>query len=204
MQGAGRELRHSIGVRLFATQRLVDYDAEVVYQFGDFSNTSISAYTASVDAGYTFTNLKAKPRIGLKTQIVSGDKNPADVRLQSFNALFPEAGGYFEVSNIFDLHPSADLDLNKVKLRSAVAFVWRQSNSDGLYSPGRAIVIKDAGYNKYGYVGTQVQQTAFWPISRYVSFRGIYQYFFAGHYLRNSKPERHDAIFFTVLGSFIF
>ncbi|MEP6713348.1 MAG: alginate export family protein [Ferruginibacter sp.] len=204
VQGSGRELRHSFGARVFANQKLVDYDAEVMYQFGDFNNSHISAYTVSVDAGYTFTNLKAKPRIGLKTQIASGDRNPSDAHLQTFNSFFPESGGYFAgVSNLFDLHPSVDLDLNKIKLKSAVAFVWRQSNSDGLYSPGRVIIIKDAGFNKYSYIGTQVQQTAFCPISRYVSFRGIYQYFFAGKYLSNSHPKRHDETFFTVMVSLI-
>ncbi|MBC7936577.1 MAG: alginate export family protein, partial [Rhizobacter sp.] len=91
-----------------------------------------------------------------------------------------------------------------VKLKSALAFVWRYSLADGIYNPGGLIIVKDAGYNNHRFVGTQVQQTVAWSLNRYVSLRGIYGHFFAGSYLRNSKPERLDTDFFTALLSFIF
>ncbi|HEX6430474.1 MAG TPA: alginate export family protein, partial [Niastella sp.] len=41
--GAGREIRHSVGSRIWATKKFWRYDIEGLYQFGDFADKKISA-----------------------------------------------------------------------------------------------------------------------------------------------------------------
>lgn len=47
--GVGHELRHSIGTRLWGNPGAWDYNFELVYQFGDFANGNIRAWTVASD-----------------------------------------------------------------------------------------------------------------------------------------------------------
>jgi len=117
-QGAGHELRHSIGTRIWGKQAGWDYNVELVYQFGTFGDADISAWTAASEAGYTFANAPLRPRFFLKADIASGDQDPNNPNLNTFNALFPK-GAYFSETgligpaNIIDVHPGIELQLTK-------------------------------------------------------------------------------------------
>jgi RNA polymerase sigma factor (TIGR02999 family) len=138
-QGTARELRHTIGTRLWGKAHHIDYNFEFVYQFGTFGNGNISAWTAASDTGYTFESMPWKPRIGFKADITSGDRNPSDQDLETFNPLFPR-GAYFSETgligpaNHIDLHPSLDLNpSDQLKVTLDWAFFWRESASDAIY-----------------------------------------------------------------------
>src|SRR5262249_32003612 len=56
-QGVGREIRHSIGTRFWNSGEAVDYNFELVYQFGAFHSIKkgdIRAWTVASDIGYKF------------------------------------------------------------------------------------------------------------------------------------------------------
>lgn len=209
-QGIGNEMRHSIGGRIYS-RKTFDYDIEALYQFGKFGEATISAYTASAKIGYSFNKTTLKPRVGLMIDYISGDKNPTDKSLNTFNAMFPE-GGYFAgvnalgPSNLFDIHPSIEYQLaESFRLSTGAAFVWRASLKDGLYNPGGFILVKDVGTNPERFVGTQFTQTARWEINRYFSILGIYAHFFAGDYIQQSaNPARTSTDLFSILTTFQF
>ena len=73
--GIGRELRHSIGSRIWAAKKFWRYDVEGLYQFGDFAGKNISAWTFSVNKGYKFSNTICKPEAGIKKELINGDAN---------------------------------------------------------------------------------------------------------------------------------
>jgi len=84
---------------------------ELMYQFGTFNSGEIQAWSvASAGATTTFRNGRLKPRLGLRADVASGDKNRQSPNLQSFNPLFP-SGIYFNLANpvgpinMIDLHP---------------------------------------------------------------------------------------------------
>ena len=56
--GIGKELRHSIGSRIWSTKNNFRYDIEGLYQFGSFDEKNIAAWTFSVNTGYKFSNAK--------------------------------------------------------------------------------------------------------------------------------------------------
>lgn len=208
-QGIGKELRHSIGGRVYAQGRF-DYDVEFLYQTGRFQGATISAYTASANVGYNFPLRNTTARVGLKTEYLSGDKDRHSKDLQTFNALFPD-GGYFGgvntlgYANLYDIHPSVDVQVSKnVRLGGSLALFWRAQLDDGLYNPGRFLIVKDDGYNPHRFIGGQVGQTLSWSINRFVSFRFLYGHFFAGPYLTNSNPQRLSVDFATGMLTFLF
>ncbi|MGH7993585.1 MAG: alginate export family protein, partial [Limisphaerales bacterium] len=85
--GTGDEHRHSLGAREFGEWNHWDWDAEQVLQVGTFGSESILAWTAAINSGYTW-NVPWQPRLGLKTGVVSGDHNPNDGHLGTFDALY--------------------------------------------------------------------------------------------------------------------
>ena len=121
--GSGREQRHSVGGRVWGRTDFWDYNYEMVFQWGRFSDGAIRAWTTASDTGFRIESAPLRPRIGLKADIASGDNDLADHTLGTFNALFPK-GAYFSQAdllgpyNLMDLHPSVELHLTKsLKLR---------------------------------------------------------------------------------------
>ena len=126
VQGTARETRHSVGARLWRTALPLDYNFESLYQWGSFGNGDIQAWTVASDTGYTFVSVPLRPRIGLRADIASGDEDPNNPDLQTFNPLFPK-GAYFSEAgligpaNFIDVNPCLDLHLND---HATLIFDW--------------------------------------------------------------------------------
>jgi hypothetical protein len=63
----------------------------------------------------TLANAPLRPRLGLKANVISGDDDPNDRDLQTFNTLFPKRRYFGELSllgpyNSINLHPSIDVN----------------------------------------------------------------------------------------------
>ncbi|KAF0221060.1 MAG: hypothetical protein FD174_773 [Geobacteraceae bacterium] len=192
-QGAARETRHSVGSRLWRSGPPLDYNFEFVYQWGSFGNGDIRAWTAASDTGYTLSSLPLRPRFGLRADIASGDEDPANPDLQTFNALFPR-GAYFSEAgligpaNFFDLHPCLDLHLTgRLAFTLDWDFFWRESADDGLYSSAVALV-RSGKTSDARYIGSMPQAQLFWDIDRHLTFVAIYGHFFAGPFLKETGP----------------
>lgn len=112
----GEETRHSFGLRAFGRRGGWDWNVEAVYQHGRFDPApaparGIRAWTLASDTGFTFDTAAWTPRASVKLDIASGDADPADGRLQTFNALYPRASYFSESSliapaNLIDVQPA--------------------------------------------------------------------------------------------------
>lgn len=192
-QGTAHEIRHSVGARLFGDATGLDYNFEVVYQFGRFGHGDIRAWTAASDSGFTFKDCPGHPRLGLKADLASGDRHPSDPDLGTFNALFPK-GSYFSETgligpaNLFDLHPTLRVEpAQDVALHADWDFFWRHSTRDGLYGPSLNLARSGAA-NDERYVGSQLSLSVEWQIQRHLAFVIFYAHFFAGPFLEESPP----------------
>ena len=198
-QGAANELRHSVGTRLWGEPAPWDYNWEFVYQWGQFGSGAITAWTAASDTGYTLRSAPLQPRLGLKADIASGDRDPRRRGLQTFNALFPKGAYFNEASligpaNFFDVHPSLTLHLTEqVKVTADWDFFWRASVRDGVY--GNAVNLVRSGQDSRArYIGSAATVEAEWEASRHVTLTADYTHFLAGSFLRQSGPG-HDVDF---------
>ncbi len=185
----GEENRQSIGTRIWKNKGNWKYDFEGVYQFGNINQKTISAWTISSFACYTFENIKFKPEIGLKTEIISGDKNSDDTHLETFNPLYPR-GAYFGLvaligpSNLIDIHPSINFNLSeKWTLGMDYDIFWRQTLSDGIYAPNMQLLYsgKDTAER---FIGSQLISNLNYDMNNHLGFTLETGWFNAGSFLK--------------------
>jgi len=202
------ELRHSLGTRLWGRAQGWDYNLEALYQFGNFGRGEIQAWTAASDVGYTAHALPLEPRLGLKADVISGNRDPDDRTLGTFNALFPKGAYFGEIAligpaNLFDIHPAVDLHLtNDLTLTGTWDMFWRQSLRDGIYNSALAL-LRSGQRSRSRFVGHQGEVQLEWRVDRHLSVIVNYAHFFSGSFLKDTGPA-HDVDYATAWATYRF
>ena len=199
--GAGEEQRYTLGVRFSTAPKPWDFDVEADYQFGDFADGDVSAWSFATEAGYTFAEATFAPRVYLGFDAASGDDDPADGDLETFNQLFPLAHPYFGFidligrQNIIDIKPGVELTLAQEKrhvkrlaLRADYYWFWRQSDADALYGTAGNIQRASGGSDET-YVGSELDLLLNWQIDRHLAAYFGYSHFFAGDFIEETGPD---------------
>jgi hypothetical protein len=172
----GDERRASYGARLAGKRGAIDYEVEGVIQGGRFAGRDIQAWAGSVGGGYTLVR-PWSPRLGLRFDAGSGDKDPDDGELGTFNPLFPK-GSYFNEtsltswSNLVAVRPSLGLAPSRdVSLELSYLMRWRQTGADAVYlQPSTPLA--PVGHNRSKAVGDALQLDATWLVSRNLKLQG--------------------------------
>lgn len=186
----GKELRHSIGTRIWGNKNGWRYDFEGLYQFGDVSDKRIRAWTLSSNAGYQFTSSRFAPEIGLKTEVISGDETAGDEVLGTFNPLYPR-GAYFGLAaligpaNLADIHPSLSLTFTPAfELNIDYDVFWRYSTQDGIYAVNNELLYSGSG-SAARFIGRQFATDVTYTPSKFILVKFELTYFAAGPYLKD-------------------
>jgi len=208
-QGTANEVRHSVGTRLWGTYGALDYNFEIMYQFGSFGNATISAYVLASDTGYTWKlGFESKIRFSLRADIYSGDDDPNDADLNAFNPFFPKGKHISQLAatgliNQRDLHPRIDIQFNKHwSLRLSTQFIWRDSLDDGIYSIANDL-LKTGQTSRARYVGTQPEVELKWQVDRHLDIKGIFNFFDAGPFIRETPPG-NDIVYLGTMATYRF
>ncbi|TGE03799.1 hypothetical protein EU556_24630 [Hymenobacter fodinae] len=140
-QGVGAEKRHTAGASMYYKRGSWNGITVVEGQLGHFASTTIRAWKVAQLVAYEMPNSKRKPVLTLQSAIASGDHNPGDGELNTFNPLYPMAIYYGFIdnvgsSNVYVVHPRADVNLAPgVRLFTSYYRFWRSSLMDGVYGP---------------------------------------------------------------------
>lgn len=183
-----RERRHSFGARVFGQSEYIDYNLEGVAQIGRFGARDIRAWTVASDVGATFQQVRFRPRLGLKANFTSGDRNPDDDRLGTFNPLFPNLSYFNEAAllapqNHVDLHPSVSLSLNsRLEVSGGVDWFWKAARADDVYrGPGAPIGARGGSRS----IGRQIDLSMRWRPTDTVEIKASFVRFDVGRALRD-------------------
>ncbi len=184
VQGVANETRHSFGVRLFGAREDWDWNIEGLYQIGDFGNDDIRAWTLASIVGYRLPGLRGQPRLALSANVASGDSDPDDNRLETFNPVFPNLA-YFEEAaiyapqNFYNIEPEISWSVS-TRLRVSLDwnFFWRLEGNDAVYVRGLLPLPNTAG-QPGDFVAHSPSLSVDVQWNRYLSFDLSYSHFFA-------------------------
>jgi alginate export protein len=189
-QGTANETRHTFGARVWH-QGPWAYDAEAMFQVGRFGSGDIRAWRSVIEGSHLVADAVWLPRLGLVLDVASGDKNPADPNLQTFNALF-QSGTYsgraqlLGPSNSIRFEPSVTFGPARHMLVSAGwGFYWRQSADDALYSISGQVIVPSNGVTDR-YEGSRPTMQIDWQLTRHLSAHVNYIYAFNGRFEEQS------------------
>jgi hypothetical protein len=205
-RGSAAELRHTVGARVFrAPSKGLDYNWEASYQWGSFGRDSIAAWSVSTETGYTFDQLRFRPRPLLRADAYSGDGNQAGNTLGTFNSYFPR-GAYFTAKvvpfvgsqNLIDLHPLMQFQL-RPNITGEVSWdwYWRESIHDGVYAFGSGALMDPANSSTLKYLGDQGDMEIRWsPAAHFIAafnLAGFQPGGFFSHVVNNHPPIAANA-----------
>jgi hypothetical protein len=169
----GDERRNIVDVHFAGTRGRTDWDIEAMNQSGRIGIENIEAWAFGSLAGYTFTATPWTPRVGLQVDAASGDKNPYDDELNTFNPLFPNGyyvtlAGYTGFTNFIHVKPSVTLHPQpRLKLMAAIGAQWRETTADAVYTQPDIAVAGTPG-RAGRYTGTYAQFRTDYTLSEHV------------------------------------
>lgn len=196
--------RYTIGSRVWG--EVIDnlaYDVQGAYQFGEVGAADISAYMLMGDLTYTFAETKFKPFINAGAGYASGDDDPTDGDVGTFDQIYPFGHywlGFIDVigrQNIIDLHGQVGFwpIAKKMRLRADLHFFWLADNSDALYHAGGGVMRPALGGTSE--VGSEIDLSVLYKINRHLTIFSGYSHFFAGALIEDTGPSEDIDFFYT-------
>ncbi len=188
----GDDKRHTFGLRRFGKIGAAwKYNTELIGQLGKTGGKSVTAWAFETDWYYAFNSMKLQPELGLKLDVISGDKKNGDADLQTFNPLFPNPA-YFSLAatiapvNLIEFHPSFSFKPRpKMKIYTEWASFYRYSAADGVYAPPRFLKRKGQQTDERS-IGNQFGLKYNYEINRHLCFDFDLSYFLAGKFLEET------------------
>lgn len=174
-----------------------DYAAELAAQSGQVRGLDLSAFAINAGIGYTF-DVPWKPRLGVEYNYASGDNNPGDSEIETFQNLFPTNHKFYGIMDLTAWQNMqqvmAGITVQPCKTVTALvdyrAFfiastndVWYRANG---VTPVRPLT--PAARQAGEYEGSQVEVVVTWSPKKYFQLQGGYAHFFAGTYLQDTGP----------------
>ncbi len=175
-----------------------DYDAEFAFQTGNVRGLDLTAFAVHGGIGYTF-DTSWLPRLGLAYNFGTGDDDPADRNIQTFQNLFPTNHKFYGQMDVFSWQNMHDIEFSvKVQPVKAVTIkaeyhaFWLETTEDSWYrANGIATVrpLNTAARDAGNYAGSEADLTVTWNVNKYLQVEGGYSHFFAGDYLADTGPS---------------
>ncbi|MEO1030929.1 MAG: alginate export family protein [Bacteroidota bacterium] len=196
----GEEIRHSLGVRRFGyLGKRISYNTEIIYQFGDLENNTISALNIETDWKYKLINTKWCPTIGLKFDWSTGDKETGDEKLQTFNPMFVNPAIYSLAAvntpaNLNSFHPNITIfPVKHLSIYMDYAVFYRTTKEDGLYTPPR-FQIRTADGISEKHIGDAFGIQVNYQFNRNIAFDLRTSYFIPGKFIEATGDS--ESIFY--------
>ena len=196
----GDEHRDSFGARSFGHAGDWRWNVEGVLQTGRFDGRKIRAWTVGSEVGRRFPQAPRTPDVTVRFDIVSGDTDPDDGKLGTFNALFPKGKYFGELSpvgpyNIVNLNPAVAFDLgHDVTLGLSAMAYWRHARADGVYDvPGG--LLRAPGASRARFIGKQAEITLDWQATPELDLSASLSAFEPGAFIRETGPAETIGMF---------
>lgn len=204
--------RYTSGLRLNGNCPVshIEYDAEGGWQNGDSGESRVEAWFIAVELGYTLAEIPMRPRMYARYDYATGDDNPEDDKVTTFNQLFALGHAYFGYIDVVGRQNIEDVSFGalcwpvekKVQVKVDYHIFSRAEREDALYNAGGSVVRKGTdGESKD--IGSEIDLTLTYKFSREFTAWAGYSHFFAGDFIAESGPDEDtDFAYVTVQYTF--
>ncbi len=156
------------------TSQSFGLESEGAVQRGSVGARAIHAWFWTVEGSTQWRRVRGKPSIALGLEEASGDRNAADSRVESFNALYAAAhahGGYADVfgrANARELHVISSWEpIKPVSLRASWHRYDRLRLDDGIYNKQNTL-LRAASASTERHAGDEVDLTGTYSLTRHL------------------------------------
>jgi hypothetical protein len=191
---AARRSTKTVAIRIARKpQDKVDYEAHLLRQFGSIGSDSVSAYAMNFDLGYTWSKSRLQPRIYADYAYASGDKNPLDGTINTFDQIYPSNHGLYGAVDLFGWQNLQDLKFGlalkatkKLTLSTAFHNLNLTNSRDALYNGvGNAVVRNTAGTDGR-HIGAEWEGAGTFPFTKYLTSGIGYSHLFPGDFVKKA------------------
>ncbi len=200
----GDKSTYTLGGRFWGTTAGFDYEAEAAGQWGDWAGDTVCAWAVALDGGYTF-EATAKPRIGAGFDWATGDRNPTDGKVETFDQLFPLGHKYFGYLDLVGrqniIGPNVSVSAwpvpDKVQAAAAWHYFWLADESDALYNAAGSSTRRDVTAGSGKDVGNELDLTVTWKIDVHSSLLVGWSHFWDAGFIQETGPGENADLFYV-------
>ncbi len=209
VQGTADEDRYTLGLLSYGPFQGTPFDAEaeVNIQFGRFGDGNLLAWSLTAQGAVTPPGWRGNPRFWLSFDYASGDNDPNDDTLGTYDPLFPLGQNFFGMHGLFDRRNLIALSLNtdfvplaRLAIRSSIFGLWRAETEDGIYQTSGKILRRPDG-SEARYIGFQAQVVGGYQIGRGVLVGGAANWLSPGRFIE--ETQENPASDFWLLAMFL-
>ncbi len=200
----GRQELHTFGSRLAGNEGQFLYDAEGMIQTGTFDGKDHLAYAWTAGAGWEFKNVPWRPQVWVYNDYASGTSN-AKGDSNTFQQLFPFGHYYFGYIDLVGRQNINDVNVqlaaypdNWITLLTQFHHFTLAQSRDFLYNASGATTRRDATGKAGTDVGNELDFLVNFHIDQHSDFMIGYSKFFAGDFIRNTKPGVDSELFYLM------
>ena len=199
---AGRELRHTLGARVFGPLRPtggLDYDLEAASQFGSVADVNaIRASFVASQVGYAMPRARGS-RVYAGLDYGSGD-SAAGGDVGTFNLLYGSPHPYFGFMDVIGRQNALDLSagasasraLGSLGAQADVHRFTRANANEGIYNKLGAPIARTGTLAMLPTsIGTELDLTVRYPFDRYFLIMSGWSMFWAGDFIKQSGPSKN-------------
>jgi len=178
-------------------QDKLDYEVHLLRQFGSYQSASItnsvSTYAMNFALGYTYSKLRFHPRVYADYAYASGDKDPLDGKINTFDQIYPSGHALYGIVDLFGWQNLRDFKtgvefkpIKKLTVSTAFHNLHLANARDALYNGmGNAVVRNAAG--AYGtHIGNEWEGTGAYPFTKYLTSGVGYGRLFSGEFIKKA------------------
>jgi hypothetical protein len=185
-----------VGARIFTKDyKGFEFDVTYVKQEGDSASDDIDAYGYHCLLGYRFKQIPLKPRVSLEYTYASGDDDPTDGSLETFDGAFGARDKMMGRMNLFHWMNLKDaqinLDFNPMKnLSFTLGYhqFWLAEKKDAWYLNKKAY--RDKSGNSGDEVGKEFDIIGKWTIPKGMEIQLGYGHFWPDEFAENKASDK--------------
>lgn len=180
------------------------WDVEGAMQFGTSNVQDIFATMFTAGIGRKLVNLPKTPTVWMWYDYASGDDNPADGDIETFNQLFPLGHKYFGWLDLVGRQNIHDLNFqyivkphDKLTFMTWMHLFWLADDTDALYNAAGVASRQDVTGASGSEVGRELDFVLMYALRPGVDLHLGYCHFWSGDFIENTGGQDFAYLLYT-------